>query len=120
MLGLDLSSLHIDRARRSAAPQCISAQRLRFECASFAWLKSSALRFSHIVSEAALNHCIGSEAALDALVADCRRCLRAGGRLLINDVVANRAPSAETRCSVYDRMGYAFLPSWHWLRSERF
>ena len=110
MVGLDLSSLHIEKAKEMA--QNVGKQnKLKFVCGSFLDFPSDILceTYSHIWSEAALSHCHPS---LDVIIKQCKRVIHPmHGKLVINDCIANRAPNAETRKYVYDRMKYESLVS---------
>jgi len=114
IVGLDLSELHIQKAREMALKMS-EAQRLKFIQGSFVQFPPEITTrnehgyYTHIWSEAALSHC---HPQLDEIVKQCKRVLHpVHGKLVINDVVANKPPNQETLRYVYQRMHYDHLLS---------
>eukprot|EP01083_Nonionella_stella_P114515 338678_1 len=114
IIGLDLSTLHIEKAKQMAIDMH-KANKLKFICGSFVDFPSAVKTencdqyYTHIWSEAALSHCHPS---LHTIVKQCKKVLNPiNGKLVINDVIANEAPTEDTKTYVYNRMKYDYLAS---------
>ena len=108
VIGIDLSKKHIDEATEEYKNE----PRLEFICGSFTNLTDIdeiikyKHEYTHIWSEASLSHCPQS---LDKIIKDSKSLLNAkSGKLVINDLIANKPANDDTKKYVYDRMKYEY------------